>query len=524
MPGSQRKAQASRVVNRPRAAAPRRRAIPAGPTADQVHDLAWSGEHHRAIELATRALAVARLGVADRIGLLELRAESLIAMGDLDSASTDAASMLAAARRVGKPALLAQSLNCRALIEIRTGASRPALVTAADALAAARRSKRPDLEALSLYRLAEAQFRQRTNEEAAKTATQAIRAYRKLRNPLGEGRAWWALSAARSSQGRADEANRAASQALTLARRSGDLFGLGNATNMLTFNEPDIAVALRLLRRSLAAFEAAGYVERQGIITHNLGNAYSDLGLRRRARRLFLQASATYRRTGALGSLTVTLWVLSWLELEEGHLEAASVFRDEALALAENAQDERYRSYRPFILGAFALETRDCAQAIRYLDEADSILRQLDAVALHINVLTMLGRACLLAHDKEAALAATRRATALHRAHGLAGLEGMHPEETWWLHSQALAASGRKEAARRALATAYRYLVKPIASLSDEGLRRNYLNKSRVRREIVTAWLAGNRKRKSVPAASRISPASPTCASHSSAWSTPDCA
>ena len=42
-----------------------------------------------------------------------------------------------------------------------------------------------------------------------------------------------------------------------LARSCGDLYGVGNATNMLTFHEPDIASRLRLLQQSLAAFEAA---------------------------------------------------------------------------------------------------------------------------------------------------------------------------------------------------------------------------------------------------------------------------
>ena len=72
---------------------------------------------------------------------------------------------------------------------------------------------------------------------------------------------------------------------------------MGNALNMLTFHEPDIATRLRLLKQALAAFEATGYVERQGVITHNLGIAYGELGLYRRARRL-LQAADVYRRTG----------------------------------------------------------------------------------------------------------------------------------------------------------------------------------------------------------------------------------
>ncbi len=43
---------------------------------------------------------------------------------------------------------------------------------------------------------------------------------------------------------------------------------------------------------------------------------------------------------------------------------------------------------------------------------------------------------------------------------------------------------------------AYGFLLQGIAGLSDEGLRRNYLNKIQSNREIVDAWLADARKRR----------------------------
>ncbi len=67
----------------------------------------------------------------------------------------------------------------------------------------------------------------------------------------------------------------AASDALALCRSCGDLFGAGNALNRLIFHEADLAVALKLLNLALADFEAAGYVERQAVVTGNLGITYS---------------------------------------------------------------------------------------------------------------------------------------------------------------------------------------------------------------------------------------------------------
>jgi hypothetical protein len=54
------------------------------PTAERVKDLAWAGLHDRAIELATTALAAPGLSVGTQLDLLDLRAESFIAQGDVE--------------------------------------------------------------------------------------------------------------------------------------------------------------------------------------------------------------------------------------------------------------------------------------------------------------------------------------------------------------------------------------------------------------------------------------------------------
>ena len=87
---------------------------------------------------------------------------------------------------------------------------------------------------------------------------------------------------ARGHQGRAAEGNQAANEALALCRSCGDQYGAGNALNMLTFHEGDLSVQLKVANAALAEFEAAGYVERQAVITSNLGIAYGQLGLYRR--------------------------------------------------------------------------------------------------------------------------------------------------------------------------------------------------------------------------------------------------
>jgi tetratricopeptide (TPR) repeat protein len=303
-------------------------------TTERVGDLAWAGQHAQAIELATAALAAPGLSAGARLDLLDLRGESFIAQGDLDRAAADADAMQAIANRARTAACTAQAQNRVALVQIRKGEWEAAAATAAAALKAARRSRRGQLEAMSLFRLSEAQFRHGQDERALHNAAQAARLYQELGQPAGQGRALWAIAAARGDLDRVAEANQAADEALVLCRGCGDLFGVGNALNIRTFSETDFGKQLKLLNQALAAFEAAGYVERQGVIIYNLANTYRALGLNRRARRLYIKAGEIYRHTGAHVNRGIARLELASAEIEVGHLDAARGYLAEATAMA----------------------------------------------------------------------------------------------------------------------------------------------------------------------------------------------
>ncbi|MBK9114600.1 MAG: GAF domain-containing protein [Betaproteobacteria bacterium] len=477
---------------------------PSAPAMSAVAALARAGRHAEAIAAASAALAAARRAATERLELLDLRAESHIATGGLDAAGADAEAMLAIARRARKPGMVAQALNRRAYVEIRSGRAHDALTTAQEAMDAAGRSRDPVLEAIALLRLGEAQFRANANTLAARNCGRAVRMFKASGQAAWEGRAWWGVAVARGGQGRVEDGNRAATRALALARRAGDLYGVGNAINMLTFHEPDIAKCMRLLKEALAAFEAAGYAERQGVVTHNLGNQYHGLGLYRRARRLFLQADDAYRRAGKAGSgLATTLWMLGNAEHELGNAAAARANFVEAVRCWETSRAANYAAYRPVVYGQLALCEGDPQSAVTLYEEGVRILRDSDQVAFATNALCGLSEAYLAAGRADAALTAAERATSLHRAHDLAEISGIDTRELWWQYHRALQASGRTAAAQRALAVAYRFLVERIRKLTDEGLRRNYLNKVDVHRKIVEATLAARRR----PAGSRHRPA-----------------
>ncbi|MGZ9165728.1 MAG: hypothetical protein ACXW4U_11185, partial [Anaerolineales bacterium] len=60
----------------------------------RVRNLAWTGQHAQAIELATQALAYSKIKPTEQMDLLDLRAESYIAQGKLDLAARDANTMM----------------------------------------------------------------------------------------------------------------------------------------------------------------------------------------------------------------------------------------------------------------------------------------------------------------------------------------------------------------------------------------------------------------------------------------------
>src|SRR5258706_7546484 len=114
------------MVSRPgkkrsaRAASPRKPPGDAHATpARKIHDLAWAGDHARAIQAATAALRARSLAAGNRIEVLDLRSESRLALGDLAGATADAAEMLAIARSSGRPALLARALCRHTLTHVR---------------------------------------------------------------------------------------------------------------------------------------------------------------------------------------------------------------------------------------------------------------------------------------------------------------------------------------------------------------------------------------------------------------------
>jgi len=495
---------------------------PASPTPDQpktveiiarVGELAWTGQHARAIELATQALAAQALAVPGTGGsppaptqmdLLDLRAESYIALGKLDMAAEDTAAMVSLADAVDKRTknkkqkLVAQALNRKVLVQMRQGDLPAALETASAAVKAARSVEGEDhagLLAASLFRLSEAQWRIGQNEVSIPTSQEALALFQAAGDLSDTGRQYWSLASALNNLGRAEEARGAAQQALALCQQAGDQYGIGNALNMLTMVGVDIAGNIRHFQQALQACELAGYVERQATILNNLGVTYYELGLYPHAIRLTTSARNIHQGIGAKLSLAYALGGLADAEITLGDLEAARTFLQELTPLIPVLGDPKMDAGLPSMLGSLALADGNPAAAVRYFKSSVQIAHQV-GLSSENGFLAQLGQAYLAKGNPAAALQATRKATQLHRLQEFAKPDSLSSQEIWWRHAQALLANGHTGPAREALDRAYDFLLGGIANVRDEGLRRNYLNKVAANRELLQFWVKDGQKGK----------------------------
>ncbi len=465
----------------------------------RVWDLSFTGQLQAAIDEAASALAHLPMTPEQRAELLDLNSDNRFLRADPAGAEADAQAMEALARQHRqRPTLQAWALRRRAVVLGRSGNADESLSLALRAWRTARSGGHGVLQGLCLSTLASAQGRTQKHAEACiDTARRAVAHFERLGHGAHTVRAMHVLASQCAMKGLAAESDALSAQVLALTRQSGDLVTQSNALNLLTFHEADQALQLQRYREAREALEAAGAVGNLPVIVGNLGEATGELGLFRQALRLLREAARTGAQVGQLQMLPNIRSQLAEQELQLRHFDAARAEAAEVDRLSRVLARRDMFWFAQTLEGRLALLEGRTADAVRLLSKACA---ETDAEALPgiwLKHQTCLAQAHLAAGQPRKALAATRVATALHKAKGLARLNGMLPDALWWRHSQALRAGGGRAAAAEAdaaLAFAYGLVVDTVGNLSDEGLRRNALNKIEERREIVQAWLAHARK------------------------------
>ncbi len=408
--------------------------------------------------------------------------------------------MIAIAEQSGRAKLQALALHCLTDVQAFSGGLETAVATAKRALAHARRARDARLVARCLASLAEVQMRTRQSAAAIENATAAARAFEALGDDIARGRAWWVVACAQDDLGRASAAERTADKALSLARRTGDRRGEASALNIRWRTNIDLALRLRGLHRALAAHQDAGNVSGQAGIYNNLALAYRALGLYRRSNRMARQAIAQRLRLHDYNSAANALTIVAGNDILTGDLDAARRTAAEVDAMGTMPgidSDGVFALVKAWLAGLIANAEGDGATAQKSLMDAHDEVSRRDQESFRILILADLSLAHLLVGDTGAALTASKQSIELYEERESRSMSaGLSPAHVWWQRHRALAAAGRQADARKALDTAYALLLEGIATLSDEGLRRSYLNKIDSHREIVLAWIADARHRR----------------------------
>ncbi len=457
---------------------------------EQVRQLAWAGQHEKAIQLASQMLGDAaaqpskrKLSPSRQMALLALLFDSHMAQLNIASAKQDVKQMELLVKAKGKPAEKAVVLIHKSRLHLAEGNTEAARKLASSARKAAVAGRQKHVEAESLLGLG----RLHTGDKAIKFLEQAVELFSSLDDQANVAFTLWTLAGTYRFLGRQDEARPIAVKALEVSDQIGYQEGRGLALMLLGVLETDLTISLSLTKQAKRAFEAAGHLGALSSSYNNLGYSYALLGLYPRAL-LFYQKSLDIQ--GAQQN-PYPLSNIATVEIEMNLLDKAARHIAE---LELSVRDFNIKAFTEELYGRMALAANPAA-AVRRFKKGIQISHDAELVR-EIGIWSLLGNTYLAQGKKAAALRATSRAVKLHQELNFPVVDDHPSQNIWWRHAQVLAANRKKVEARDALKVAYDFLLKSIASLRDEALRRNYLNKVAINREIIDAWVHENTARK----------------------------
>jgi len=265
------------------------------------------------------------------------------------------------------------------------------------------------------------------------------------------------------------------------------LYGLGVAAQ-------DLAHQRSYYEQALAIYVITGRLERQAVLYNNLAMAYANLGLYHRAHDYARQSVEMSRAMQSQGSLAYALSTMALCSLGLEEYDEAQSEIDQSLTAAREAGLKYLIDSSDQMLGRLAWLNGQYAAALTYFQKANEVF---DEQALHpdrADALAWLGATELKLGQVEAALTHTTQAVEVVETS-----TDFPPQERWWFYYQALlaqqappTAGGARDlapaAAWLALEKAQEIMLEGVKTLSDEGLRRNYLNKVAINRAIVREW------------------------------------
>ncbi len=442
-------------------------------------------------------------------------AECCRRLGRVAAEAEDLERMSFIAAACDEPEMLVEVLVLRSALERYRGQLAQACNYAERALELARRAADPPLQADALTALGRAHTALSDYPRAIELHTQALTLFYDLGDQAGEAVNQCALGDIARLNGRVAEAQYAIERALHLFREVNDRAGEADALNQLGYLSADYGRARAYYEQALAIRRSVGEVASQPRSYNNLGLVYWGLGLYTKARECLEQAVVLARETEGRFNLAYCLESLGRVYFELGEFEAAQRVLTEGRELAHTIGDRSAEAPYWLMLGRIALIDGYADQALASIQVAADIQRELGIQAELATSLAWLGMAHLALGDWLLAHQATAEATQIVQQVGI--INSDYPtQDIWWLRYRVLMAapdhSGHTiqgepgEDAWHNLQCAHTEMQRAVASLSDEALRRSYLGRVVINRDILSEWMRWAAARNVLPLDSVVMP------------------
>jgi tetratricopeptide (TPR) repeat protein len=317
----------------------------------------------------------------------------------------------------------------------------------------------------------------------------ALTLCRQIGDRRGEARAFNDLGATASYQRDFAQALNYYQQALAIRQAIGNRAGEGATLNNLaqvTRDAGNYGQALEYLSASLAIMQAVGNRWGEVNVWNDLGIMYQELGDLAQAQICLERGQQIAREIDDEVGQAYLLDNLGLVAYDRGDLVTAESLFNQGKTLAEAHDDKRLVSNLINHLSMVSLSTGKLDQSLAQATTALAMRREMDLHVATVDDLATLAATCLAAGDKPRALVFAQQTMDI-----LAECDGEGPEfpqRGYFICYQVLKSAGQPESAGAALQSAYDFVSNRANRIIDPDLRRSFLEKVAINREIVAEF------------------------------------
>jgi tetratricopeptide (TPR) repeat protein len=453
-----------------------------------VREAVWSLQGEREAQdrdlQSLQALAAALDDDRRRAEVALRRASYAEAGGDYAVAGDLARKAVALGQSSGEPALETRGYLGWGRALSRLGDNEASRLRFEEGLALARMAHLPGLEADSLRFLGIVAYLRGDYGQARASLEEALRVKRELGDRLSEGALLNTLGAVANEQGDRARAVACFEEALALRREAGDRMGEAEVLNNLgamADEQGDYPAARSCYETALGIKREIGDRQGESATLNNLGSIADTLGDYAQARAYWEQALEIKQEVGDRRGEEIVLINLGLLAHHLGDNEAAQEFCRQVLEIAQDMGDRRMRGHALVYLGHALAGLGRTDEAVTAYREALAVWQELGQQHMALDALAGLARGVLVQEDLSLAqdlvdeiLDSLERDT----------LPSSDEPFRVYLTCYRVLSANQDPRSDALLRTAHALLHKRAEQIGDEALRRMFLERVVVHREI----------------------------------------